>query len=117
MKHDSAIDSRADDRATTGFAVFDEDDRLLEANSALLGLGDKAVAKLHGKDSESIIKLFLGNLVSVDDQPVKSTKTYLKQFISNWSAFAGMPIEAETSDGQWKLLTSHPRPGGGKALI
>ena len=28
-----------------------------------------------------------------------------------------LPVEAQTIDGRWKLLTSHPRPDGGVALI
>ncbi len=27
------------------------------------------------------------------------------------------PVEAETLDGRWKLLTAHPRPDGGMALV
>ena len=34
-----------------------------------------------------------------------------------WRQGDALPVEAQTIDGRWKLLTSHPRPDGGFALV
>ena len=34
-----------------------------------------------------------------------------------WRQGDALPVEAQTRDGRWKLLTSHPRPEGGVALV
>ncbi|NNE23647.1 MAG: PAS domain S-box protein [Rhizobiales bacterium] len=117
MKHDSAIESPGVNADITGFAIFDENDRLLEANEALLDLGEAELAKLVGKTPQSVLKIFLNRLVVIDGEPAKRSRAFLKSFIERWSSFGSAPIEAQTNKGNWKLLTSHPRPGGGKALI
>ncbi len=117
MKHDSTIGRHSESSGTTGFAVFDENDCLLETNAALIDRDADALKKLEGCCSAEVLKFVLQDLSSIDGQPVKQTKAFLKKFVRRWSAFDGAPLEAQTMEGSWKLLTSHPRPGGGTALI
>ncbi|MGI9464717.1 MAG: PAS-domain containing protein, partial [Aestuariivirgaceae bacterium] len=117
MKHDSKMGRQPAGSGTTGFAIFDDNDRLLETNAALLNLDRAELEKLKGQSSHHVLKIVLQNLASIDGKPVRQTKAFLKRLMDRWAAHDGAPIEAETIDGRWRLLTSHPRPYGGTALI
>ncbi|MGI9462501.1 MAG: PAS-domain containing protein, partial [Aestuariivirgaceae bacterium] len=101
----------------TGFAVFDENDTLLEANAAIFADGTKAGDLPYGRDRTEVVAQILSQLTSFDGKPVKTTKTFRNAAVRRWARADAEPVEAETHDGRWKLLTTHPRPGGGIALI
>ncbi len=101
----------------TGFAVFDEKDALLEANAAIFA-DDTEVGELpYGHNRRQVVARVLSQLKSFDGKAVKNTNNFRNSAAKRWSKADAEPIEAETRDGRWKLLTTHPRPGGGIALI
>jgi PAS domain S-box-containing protein len=114
---DSEMEHAATLHSTTGFAVFDADHLLLEANQALLGIGEDSIDELAGKPVETVLKPVIQAFRQFDGRPVKRTKAFLATAIEAWSQPESAPIEVEAADGSWRLLTSHPRPGGGTALI
>ena len=103
--------------ATTGFAVFDGNDQLLELNTALFETADVDPDVLVGEPLAAIIKLMLPDLVQFDGEPVKKTKAFVTKIARRWALSDGLPVEVQTRRGRWKFFTCHPRPGGGTAFI
>ncbi len=103
--------------AVTGFAVFDAAGALLEGNEAVLGVDQAAIAALAGASQDVVLAPVITAMQAFAGEPVKKTKTYARESIKAWADPAGAPIEAQLGDGAWRLLTSHPRPGGGTAFI
>ncbi len=110
-------ESSNENAATTGFAVFDQDDRLLELNTALFETAVVDPNQLVGEPLAVIIKLMLPDLVQFDGEPVKKTKAFVTRIAERWALADGRPVEVETRGGRWKFFTCHPRPGGGIAYI
>ena len=101
----------------TGYVIFDESDALLEANAAMFSEAGEPVDLPYGEGRAGVLARLLSNWQTFDGKPVKSTKTFLKSADARWAKAEAQPIEVETRDGRWKLLTSHPRPHGGTAFI
>lgn len=101
----------------TGFAVFDENNQLLEANSAILGLDADEKTPPSGTDRGYFFRDVFSCLKTFDGQAVKTTNKFIDASIKRWADPRAGSIEAETNKGRWKLLTTHPRPGGGIAFI
>ena len=109
--------NQSDPASLTGFAVFDEQDRLLEANSAILDIPTGQELPSSGTDKSTFLKLVFSTLLSFGGQKVKASGKFVQTSISRWADASAGPVEAETKSGRWKLLTTHPRPGGGTAFI
>ena len=103
--------------ATTGFAVFDEADQLLELNTALFESAVVEPDDLVGKPVAEIIQLMIPDMVSFDGEPVRKSKAFANRIAERWARADGRPIEVETRGARWKFFTCHPRPGGGTAYI
>ena len=103
--------------STTGFAVFDDRDRLLELNAAFFEGADVDPEALVGQPLRDVIKRMLPGLISFDGDPVEDTTPFIAKMAAAWSQSDGSPIEVRTADERWKLLSCHPRPGGGTAFI
>ena len=103
--------------STTGFAVFDDTDRLLELNAALFEGADVDPEALVGQPLRDVIRRMLPGLISFDGDAVEDTKPFIAKMAAAWSRSDGSPIEVRTADERWKLLSCHPRPGGGTAFI
>ena len=103
--------------STTGFAVFDDRDRLLELNAALFEGADIDPETLVGQPLRDVIKRMLPGLISFDGDAVEDTTPFIEKMAAAWSQSDGSPIEVRTADERWKLLSCHPRPGGGTAFI
>ena len=101
----------------TGFALFDDRDSLLEANAAMFSDGAQQEGLPYGKNHNEVLAILLAGWSQFDGKPVKNTKAFLKSAGTRWGKADQEPIEVETRQGRWKLLTSHPRPDGGKAFI
>lgn len=106
-----------DETAATGFAVFDENDRLLELNPALFEAAGTDPDGLAGKPLVAIIRLMLPDIVQFGGEKIKKTKAFVDKIATRWALSDGRPVEVEMRDGRWKLFTCHPRPGGGTAFI
>src|SRR5205085_121226 len=52
-----------------------------------------------------------------DGQPVETGAEFAERAAMRWRQGDLDPVEAQTIDGDWKLLTSHPRPDGGLGLV
>ncbi|MEM8686047.1 MAG: PAS-domain containing protein [Pseudomonadota bacterium] len=112
MKHDASVSG-----ASTGFAVFDAHEKFLAGNPAFLELSQDEIEKLTGKTASSVLKPVIQRFKTVDGAPVRKSAAFQKSLIARWSSPDGLPFEVETADNHWKLMTSHPRPGGGVAFI
>ncbi|MEM7425387.1 MAG: PAS-domain containing protein [Pseudomonadota bacterium] len=104
-------------RASTGFAVFDDSGKLLAANTSFTGLEPGENEALTGKTKAHVFKIVFKQFRTFDDQPVKATTAFRNAALERWADPEARPFEVKTRDGQWKLLTTHPRPGGGIAFI
>ncbi|NNF79350.1 MAG: PAS domain S-box protein, partial [Rhizobiales bacterium] len=112
MKHDASVSG-----ASTGFAVFDADEKFLAGNPAFFDLNQYEIEKLTGKKCGTVLKPVMRRFKTVDGTPAKKSAAFQKSIVEQWSSPEGLPFEVETVDGQWRLMTSHPRPGGGVAFI
>ncbi|AWC23367.1 Sensor protein ZraS [Aminobacter sp. MSH1] len=110
-------DCRVSD-ARTGYALFDIDDVLEDANAAIYGDSSASIAGDDGPaDVGSVVGKVLRNLKSFDGIEVEPTDDFARHAATRWRQDNVPPFEAQTVDGGWRLLTSHPRPNGGVALI
>ncbi len=112
MKHDASVSG-----ASTGFAVFDADEKFIAGNPAFLDLSQDEIEKLSGKKRSTVLKPVMQRFKSVDGSPTRKSAAFQKSVVARWASPDGLPFEVETVDGHWKLMTSHPRPGGGVAFI
>ena len=103
--------------STTGFAVFDDSDKLLEMNTALFDGVKLDPDALVGEPLQAVIKQMLPGLISFDGETAENTTAFADRMADAWSQSDGNPIEAQTTGERWKLLSCHPRPGGGTAFI
>ena len=113
--------------AKTGFAVFDADEALLEANQAFLDLIDgnsKKPDDLRGCNCEDLLGSVVGSFEWLDGSTFPRPEFLnvdgslkISDLVQHWAALDEDPVEARGVDGRWHLLTSHPRPGGGTAFI
>ena len=113
MKHDSA----RTEQATTGYALFDRQRRLVAANSAFFVREGVDAERLIGKPMLDVVSAVAAQLQEIEAAPVRSSQRYVKSLMQRWADAAGAPMEAMTTTGAWKLLTSHPQADGGTALI
>ncbi len=101
----------------TGYALFDGGDILIDASPEFLG-GDRRLRRRSAKmNSLAVVAEVLSNFRSFDGQPVEQGKEFVQSAAERWGQTKTAPVEAETVDGRWKLLTAHPRPDGGTALV
>ena len=99
----------------TGYCLFDADLVLVDASRAFF---DADVAKNAPKMSLlAVVAEVLSELKRFDGLPVEANAAFVEQAAARWAKGDILPVEAETVDGRWKLLTSQPRPTGGVALI
>ena len=103
--------------ARTGYALFDADDILLDASPELFGTCRPSRSKTKGMNSTAVVAEVLSTFKSFDGQTVTQGDAFVRTASARWKQPEAAPIEAETLDGRWKLLTSHPRPEGGAALV
>lgn len=101
----------------TGFAVFDQNNHLLEANATILGLNENETTPPSGTNRVDFFGKVFTCLKTFDGQDVETTSDFVDASIERWADPIAGPVEAQTSKGRWKLLTTHPRPGGGTAFI
>ena len=113
--------------AKTGFAVFDADDALLEANQAFLDLAEgnkKTPDHFQGASSIDLLGRAFASFDWLDgdtfpgpDHLDDDGNLAVSYLVEQWAANDEDPVEARGTDSRWHLLTSHPRPGGGTAYI
>lgn len=111
------LHKRRESTGATGFVIFDRRGRFLDANAAILGGLDVAPSSLKGRHRDEIFAIILSSLISFAGDPVEDATEFVHDAIGRWSDATALPIEAETRDGRWKLLTAHPRPSGGTVFI
>ena len=68
-------------------------------------------------DLVAVVSKILVRFERFDSLPVESTDEFAQHAAMLWRQGDALPVEAQTRDGRWKLLTSHPRPDGGVALV
>ncbi|WP_353646814.1 PAS-domain containing protein [Mesorhizobium sp. WSM2239] len=99
----------------TGYALFDADNVLVDGNPEIFGgprLHHEAIERL-----DAVVAEALTCLRSFDGRPIEPGDAFAERAAARWKQTDKTPVEAETLDGQWKLLTAHPRPDGGVALV
>ena len=68
-------------------------------------------------DLVAVIAKILPYFERFDGLAVEPTDEFARHAARRWRQGNVLPVEAQTIDGRWKLLTSHPRPDGGIALV
>lgn len=86
--------------------------------SHLEGLGGPAdLGDVKLADCYAVVAQALSQLRSFDGEVVDLDPAFIERAVERWKVADKAPLEAETVDGRWKLLTAHPRAEGGVALI
>jgi len=111
MQTDRAVHGR------TGYGLFDGDLVLVDANAEFFGGSAATGFDLPKMDLVSVIARVLPHFQRFDGVVVEATAEFARHVAERWAHGDVLPVEAQMVDGCWKLLTSHPRPGGGVALI
>ena len=117
MKPQHVVPDVAASGAATGFAIFNQNHELLDANEEFFLSGNPDLNALQGNSIEQTVKAFVGQLKEFGGEPAKRTATFVRSVLSRWTAPGAEPIEARTIHDTWKLISSHPHPGGGIALF
>lgn len=104
-------------RDRTGYALFDTHHILVDASANIFGEDAFAPGELPKMDLVAVVSKILVRFERFDSLPVESTDEFAQHAAMLWRQGDALPVEAQTRDGRWKLLTSHPRPGGGVALV
>lgn len=100
----------------TGFALFDAEGKLVDANAEIFG-GHAPAGDAFGMDIQAFAARVLPYFASFDGQPVEAGAEFAGRIAVRWKEGDLSPVEAQTIDGDWKLLTSHVRPDGGVGLV
>ena len=100
----------------TGYALFDRNDALIDANAEILAGGLVPGDLAPGTGVVDVVGRVLEQLRSFDGHVVESDAAFSQQAAERWRRGDGAPVEAQTLDGCWKLLAAHPRTDGGLAL-
>ena len=101
----------------TGYALFDARDMLVDASADFLGENALQPGGLPKIDLVAAVAKILPRFERLDSLPVEPTAAFEQHAAVLWRHGDALPVEAQTREGRWKLLTSHPRPDGGVALI
>ena len=100
----------------TGYALFDGGGVLVDANPEFFA-GNGSRQEMRGLRNASVVAQALSCFRSFDGRPVEPTAEFMLRAAKRWNGTDAAPVEAETVDGRWKLLTAHPRMDGGTALV
>ncbi|MEI5677774.1 MULTISPECIES: PAS-domain containing protein [unclassified Mesorhizobium] len=103
--------------APTGYALFNGENVLVEANAEIFGESASTAAEPGSMTLETASARVLSRFKSFDGRSVERNENFIRSAAERWKETAKAPVEAETLDGRWKLLTTHPRPDGGVALV
>ncbi|TIX07473.1 MAG: PAS domain-containing protein [Mesorhizobium sp.] len=101
----------------TGYALFDASNILVGSNPEMFGSQRLDRGEMQPMDAIAAVAEALSYLKSFDGRPIEPGSAFAESAAARWTQIDKGPVEAETLDGQWKLLTAHPRPGGGVALV
>ena len=104
-------------RDRTGYALFDGNHMLVDASAEVLGHGPRAGGTAPNIGLVAAVAKMLVHFERLDGLAVEPTEEFARHAAMLWQQGDALPIEAQTRDGRWKLLTSHPRPDGGIALV
>jgi PAS domain S-box-containing protein len=101
----------------TGYALFDADNVLVHGNPDIFGGHRLHKEEIERLDDVAVVAEALTYLRSFDGRPIEPGDVFAERAAARWKQTDKTPVEAETLDGRWKLLTAHPRPDGGVALV
>ncbi|SJM29791.1 putative Histidine kinase [Mesorhizobium delmotii] len=101
----------------TGYALFDANNVLVGSNPQIFGSQRLNRGEMQPMDAIAAVAEALSHLKSFDGRPIEPGNTFVESAAARWTQIDDAPVEAETLDGRWKLLTAHPRPDGGMALV
>ena len=104
-------------RDRTAYALFDDRHMLVDAGANIFGEDAIAHGDLPKTDLIAAVSKILGRFERFGGLAVEPTDEFTRQAALLWSEGDALPVEAQTRDGRWKLLTSHPRAEGGVALV
>ena len=104
-------------RERTGYALFDDRLVLVDANAEIFGGSAPARADFPKMDLVAVIARILPYFERFDGVAVERTDQFARDVALRWRQGNVSPVEAQTIDGDWKLLSSHSRPDGGVALV
>ena len=104
-------------RERTGYALFDDRQVLVDANAEIFGGSAPARADFPKMDLVAVITKVLPYFERFDGLAVERTDRFARDVALRWRQGNVPPVEAQTIDGDWKLLSSHSRPDGGIALV
>ena len=99
----------------TGYCLFDADLVLVDACPAFFD--GNIVPDMPAMGLTAVVARVLPDLRRFDGLPIETSAEFAERAAERWAKGDILPVEAETVDGRWKLLTSHPRHTGGVALI
>lgn len=98
----------------TGFASFDRNGFLVEANAEIFG-GARAVADMIGEPEDRVLAAILHRFSELADIP-HGPSDRLANALTAWKLPAAA-IDARSADGNWAMLSNVPRSDGGRTFL
>lgn len=101
----------------TGYALFDANNILVGSNPEIFGGQRLDLDQRQPIDAIAAVAEALLHLKSFDGRAIEPGNEFAESAATRWMQIDEGPVEAETLDGRWKLLTAHLRLEGGTALV
>ncbi|MDA4845724.1 hybrid sensor histidine kinase/response regulator [Hoeflea poritis] len=105
---DSALEQSA------AFVRFDSAGRLMEANGEFLTL-PSVVSGQSGQ--QDVLCEYLERFAAINQDEIGGSARDRLRIVEMWKRHGGVPIEARTRDGQWRLLSVSPAGDGGALFL
>lgn len=100
-----------------GFALYDSDDRIVVANSALKHIYGLESETLTGLAREQVLGLTVPRMKTFDGTPVSNDLATIARLAEMSRRLVDRTVEIELKNGSWRLLCGRPTTDGGQVLV
>ena len=105
---DSALEQSA------AFVRFDSDGRLQEANGEFLTLAGVVSGSC---GPQEVLSEYLERVATINQNEIGDSADERRRIVEMWKRPDGVPLEARTRDGKWRLLSASPAGDGGTLFL
>ena len=99
---------------SVAFVRFDSAGRLQEANGEFLALAGVVSGVT---EQQEVLAEYLERMATINQNEVGDSADERLKIVEMWKRPDGVPIEARTRDGQWRLLSASPAGDGGTLFL
>ena len=105
------------DSVPTGFAMFDDHERLITCNEAYAALFEQKPRDLEGKSAGDLYRYGIARIRRIEGQEIGDADEALRYMMGRARQFDVEPVEVEDTNGQWFLIATHATTEGGAVSL